>query len=576
MIKARVPAENTRANLGSYEKTRQTFSWAEEEKRFGIAHAERINIAAEAVDRWADDPETRDHTALIFDQGGEVRTFSYASLQETSRRWANLFHSYGLQPGERLFVFLPRCPETYLAMVGCARLGVIFCNLFATSTYEEMEVRIRNARPAAILTHPDLTEHIPADAMQGVRWVFLTRGPLPGFLPNEVLVEDRPQRMPPEFETRLLPRRSPLYLNYTSGSTGTPKGIVHAHWDLLGMAVTARYVLDLEPGTLLWTEADPAWVTGTVYGAFAPWLCGASLLVQGDPFSASNLYRALEKHRVEVWYTTPTTIRHLMEEGEDLPGRYDLSSLRHVATVGEPLVPDLFYWARKNLEHSLHDTWWMTETGITCLANYPSMDIKPGSMGKPVPGLEVTVLDEEGEPAPPMTMGELAIRLEWPGLMCALWGDQERYEQYFRVPGWFLTGDMALMDEEGYYYHQGRTDDLIKVGGVKMIGPYEIEHVLYMHPAVAEAAVISKGGDPGSGKSSVKAFIVLNPSYTPSSRLNHKIRAFLRANLSQEIVVKEISFIDSIPKTRSGKVLRRVLRAKELGLPGGRPLNLQD
>ena len=576
MIKARVPAENPDAILGPYDGTRQGFSWAEEEKRYGIDGAARINIVSESVDRWAGDPETADRPALVFEQGGAVHTYSYRRLREDSCRWANLLHSHGLQPGERLFIFLPRCPETYLAMAGSARLGVIFCNLFSTSTYGEMEVRIRNARPAAILTHPDLAEQLPADAMEGVRRVFLTRGPLPGVLPNEVLVEDRPGRMPREFENRPLPRKAPLYLNYTSGSTGTPKGIVHAHLDLLGMGATARYVLDLAPGTLLWTEADPAWVTGTVYGAFAPWLCGAAALVQGDPFSASNLYRTLEKHGVEVWYTTPTTIRRLMEEGEDLPGRYDLSRLRHVATVGEPLVPDLFYWGLRNLGHSLHDTWWMTETGVVCLANYPSMDVKPGAMGKPVPGLEAAVLDEEGEPAPPMTMGELAIRLEWPGLMCALWGDEERYEQYFRVPGWFLTGDMALRDDEGYYYHQGRTDDLIKVGGIKMIGPYEIEHVLYMHPAVAEAAVISKGGDPGSGKSTVKAFIVLNPSFPPSGRLAQEIRAFLRANLSREIVVRDISFIDSIPKTRSGKILRRVLRAKELGLPGGQPLNLQD
>ncbi|MFO7784243.1 MAG: AMP-binding protein [Thermodesulfobacteriota bacterium] len=576
MIKARIQAENPAANLGSYDTTRKAFSWKEERKAYGMADSGRINIAAEAVDRWAGDPNHRDRNALLFEHDGKVITYSYADLREASCRWANLFHSQGLQPGERLFIFLPRRPETYLAMIACARMGVIFCNVFATSTYNEVEIRIGNARPAAILTHPDLAEQLPTDVMKTVRRVFLIRGPLPGAFPGEVSVEELPDRMSPDFQNRLLPRRAPLYLNYTSGATGTPKGIVHAHQDLVGMGATARFVLDLNPGTILWTESDPAWVTGTVYGAFAPWLCGATVLVQGDPLSASNIYRTLEQHKVEVWYTTPTTIRYLMEEGDDLPRRYDFSHLRHIATVGEPMVPDLFYWGRKNLGRSLYDTWWMTETGIICLANYPSMDIKPGSMGKPVPGIEVAVLDDEGEPVSSMTMGELAIRLEWPGLMCALWGDEERYEQYFRIPGWFLTGDMALMDDEGYYYHQGRTDDLIKVGGIKMIGPYEIEHVLYMHPAVAEAAVISKGGDPGSGKSSVKAFIVPNPSFSPSTRLSQEIRAFLRANLSQEIVVRDISFIEQIPKTRSGKILRRVLRAMELGLPAGQPQNLKD
>jgi acetyl-CoA synthetase len=576
MIKARIPAENPAANLGSYDAAVKAFSWEEEERRYGPARGGRINIAAEAVDRWAANPEHRDLTALLFEQNGSLLTYSYARLREASCRWANLFKREGLKPGERLFIFLPRCPETYLAMVACARMGVVFCNVFASSTYNEVEIRIRNAGPAAVLTHPDLVEHLPADAMKSVRRVFLLRGPLPGLFSGEMSVEGLPDRMAPDFENRLLPGRAPLYLNYTSGSTGTPKGIVHAHRDLLGMGATARLVLDLKPGTVLWTEADPAWVTGTVYGAFAPWLCGATVLVQGDHLSASNVYRTLEHHGVEVWYTTPTGIRRLMEEGDDLPRRYDFSHLRHVATVGEPMVPDLFYWSRKNIGRSLHDTWWMTETGIICLANYPSMDIKPGSMGKPVPGMEVAVLDEDGEPAPSMTMGELAIRLDWPGLMCALWGDEERYLQYFRIPGWFLTGDMAVMDDEGYYYHQGRTDDLIKVGGFKMIGPYEIEHVLYMHPAVAEAAVISKGGDPGSGKSTVKAFIMLNPTFSPSTRLSQEIKAFLRANLSQEVMVRDISFIDQIPKTRSGKILRRVLRAMELGLPAGRATNLKD
>ena len=576
MIKARVPAENPHAQLGPYDQAYAVFSWPEEEKAFQSFSAGRVNIAAEAVDRWADSAEDRDRPALIFEQDGQAQTFSYARLSEISCRWANLFKGQGLRAGDRLFLILPPCPEIYFAMLGCARLGVVFCNLFASVTYDELDVRIRNAQPAGILTHPDMAERLPADAMGSVRWLFLTEGPLPGLISNEILVKGRPEKMPATFTTRLMPRRAPLYMNYTSGSTGTPKGIVHTHRDMVGIRATARAVLDLTPGTVLWTEADPAWVTGTVYGVFAPWLCGATTLVQGDPFSASNIYRTLEKHEVSVWYTTPTTIRRLMEAGDDLPGRYDFSHLRHAASVGEPLIPDLFYWARKCLGHSLHDTWWMTETGIICLANFASMDIKPGSMGRPVPGIEAAVLDEEGEPLPPLSMGELALRLDWPGLMSGLWGDEERYEQYFRIPGWFLTGDMALMDDEGYFYHQGRNDDLIKVGGIKLVGPYEIEHALYMHPAVAEAAVISKGGDPGSGTSSIKAFITLNPAFSPSTRLTQEIRAFLRANLSADIRVREIAFIDRIPKTRSGKILRRVLRAQELGLPVGRTLNLKD
>ncbi len=576
MIRARVKAENPGARIGPYEEMRKGFSWDRAEKTLFPSAPERINIVEKAVDRWAESPDDRERPALIFEGGGRVEAYGFKELMEVSCRWANLLAGHGFRAGERLFIFHPPSPETYFAMLACARIGVIFCNLFSTITYDEMVVRIKSARPSGIITHPDLAERLPAEGMEYVRKVFLTRDPLPGVFPSEVLTRGEAESLPPVFENRLFPRRAPLYLNYTSGSTGMPKGIVHTHHDMIGMHATGTFVLDLAPGTVVWTEADPAWVTGTVYGAFAPWLCGSTTLIQGDPLTASNLYRTLERHRVEVWYTTPTTIRRLMEAGEDLPGRYDFSGLRHIATVGEPLVPDLFYWTRKNLGHSPHDTWWMTETGIICLANFPTMDIKPGSMGKPVPGVEAAVVDEEGERLPPMAMGELALRVGWPGLMSGLWGEEERYAEYFRLEGWFLTGDMALEDDEGYYYHQGRNDDLIKVGGVKMIGPYEIEHVLYLHPAVAETAVISKGGDPGSGRSTIKAFITLNPGFSPSTRLKQEIRAFLRANLSPEIVVQEIDFLDSIPKTRSGKTLRRVLRARELGLPVGQTLNLKD
>jgi acetyl-CoA synthetase len=271
---------------------------------------------------------------------------------------------------------------------------------------------------------------------------------------------------------------------------------------------------------------------------------------------------------VEVWYTTPRTIRGLMEAGEDLPGRYDHSHLRHIATVGAPLVPDLFYWVRKNLGRSAHDTWWMTETGMICIANFPAMDIKPGSMGKPVPGVKTAILDEAGHPLPPLSLGELAVKTPWPCMMTDMWEDRMRYRDYFRENGWMLTGDMAIEDEEGYIYHQGRNDDLIKSGGDKVIGPYEIENVLTGHPAVAEAAVIAMGREPGEGVSYLKAFIVLHPGPTPSVRLSMEIKAFVKANLSSDVVVQDIAFVDDLPKTRSGKLLRRILRAKELGLPG--------
>lgn len=562
--------------MKSYARTYQTFSWAEMEKGFTWHKSGEVNIVYEAVDRWADHPDTQNREALIFERDGEIKTFSYLDLRVKSCQWANFLTKKGFKTGDRLFIFLSPCPEIYLAMLACARLGVLFSVLFSSLNYDDLEVRLQSAEPSGILTNPDLVEKIPFDCIQTVKHLLLTDGRLPGLYPGEVLLENLPYRMPEQCKNRWLSKRMPLYLNYTSGSTGTPKGVVPTHQDMVGILATTRFVLDLYEDDILWTEADPAWVTGTVYGAFAPWLVGATTLVQGDPFTASNLYRTLERHRVSVWYTTPTTIRRLMKAREDLPGRYEFSKLRHIATVGEPLVPDLFYWTRQNLKHSPHDSWWMTETGIICLANFPSMEIKPGSMGKPVPGIEAAILDDEGQPLPPMSMGELSLKVPWPGLMSGLWRDEERYQEYFRFEGWFLTGDMAVKDEEGYYYHQGRNDDLIKVGGDKVIGPYEVEQVLSMHPAVQEAAVISKSGDPGTGKSFVKAFITISKNFAPSARLNQEIKAFVRTNLSSDIIVREIEFLEKIPKTTSGKVLRRVLRAGELGLPGGDPLHLRE
>jgi acetyl-CoA synthetase len=552
--------------LKAYDRVHGAFSWKDAETPFSWHKTGKLNIVHEAVDRWVEVPGKRDQKALVFDKGAEVHAFSYLQLKEVSSRWAHLLRERGLKVGDRLFIFLPPCPESYFALLGAARLGVIFCPLYSTLGYDELEGYIENASPRAIVTHPDLAERLPLDAMESVDHVFFTHGPLPGLFKKEILVPDLVNQPDRQVEPEWLRRETPLFLIFTSGSTGPPKGVVHTHGDMVGHLVTARDVLDVRGDTVLWTDGDPAWITGTVYGTFGPWLCGATSLVHGNPFSASTWYRLLEKHRVSVWYTSPMTLRKLVQAGEDLPTRYDLSTLRHIATVGEALQPELFYWARKNLKLAPHDTWWMSETGMICLANFPSMDIKPGSMGKPVPGIDAAVVDENGDPLPLLTMGELALKTPWPSLMAGIWRDEGRYEAYFRFEGWFLTGDMALQDEEGYFYHQGRMDDLMKVGE-KVIGPFDIEQVLCRHPAVKEAAVISKG--PGQSQPHLKAFVTIAAGYTPSSRLNHEIKAFLKANLSAEVPLREIAFLDQLPKTSAGKLLRRVLRARELGLPGG-------
>jgi acetyl-CoA synthetase len=576
MIKAKIPAANPNANLKAYKDACKAFQWQDVAKEFTWHHSGKLNIIHEAIDRWAQNPRKRNQPAIIFEKGNQSVRYTYGDLRAKSSQWANFLSECGYKTGDRLFIFTPPCVEAYLAMLGACRLGVIFCHLFSSTGFDELALRLANAKPRGILTHPDLVERLPPETIEFVQHVFLTKGPLTKLFPREIVIGNSPDQMPKTFEPVWLAPTSPLYMNYTSGSTGPPKGIVHIHKDMMGILISARYVLDLHEDTVLWTDADPAWVTGTVYGVFGPLLCGATSLIQGDEFSASSWYWTLEKHRVSVCYTTPKNLLRLKAAGDNLPTRYDLSKLRHILTVGAPLVPDLFYWVKQNLKLTPHDTYWMTETGTITIANYPSMDIKPGSMGKPLPGIEAAVMDEDGKPLPPMSTGELALKTGWPGMMSDLWQESERYQIYFRFKGWFLTGDIVIKDDDGYYYHQGRNDDLIKVGGDRVIGPFEIEQVLCQHPAVSEAAVISKGTEPGEGISYLKAFITIHSKYTASVRLNHEIRAFVTANMTPDVVIKEIKFLNELPKTRSGKLLRRVLRAQELGLPGGNALKMKD
>ncbi len=347
MIKARIPAENPEADLGAYVDACRSFSWAEAEKAFAWHETAKINICYEAVDRWADHGERKDRTAFIFERGERISSFTYGELKMRVCRWAEALTDCGLIAGDRLFIYMLPDPDIQLAILACSRIGVIFSPLYATLNYEALEERIGDARPRAVLTHPDLAERLPTEVMESVEYVFFTQGPLPNLFSNEILISEIISRMPGNGNPVWVDLETPLYLIYSSGSTGPPKGIVHSHRDMVGHLVTAKTALDIQDDTILWTDADPAWVTGTVYGIFAPLLCGITSVVQEAGFSPSTWYRTLERHRVSVWYTTPQSLMKLMEEGEDLPARYDLSGLRHTATVGKNLAPEQFYWFRK-------------------------------------------------------------------------------------------------------------------------------------------------------------------------------------------------------------------------------------
>jgi len=359
-------------------------------------------------------------------------------------------------------------------------------------------------------------------------------------------------------------------LHFTSGTTGMPKGAVHVHGAVLTHYATGRYALDLHPEDVFWCTADPGWVTGTSYGIVAPLLHGVTSLVDEADFDAERWYRLLQDEAVTVWYTAPTAIRMLMKAGADLAHSYRFPALRFVASVGEPLNPEAVWWGQEALGLPIHDNWWQTETGGIMIANVPAMDIKPGSMGKPLPGVDARVVrrNEDGsceEIREPDVDGELALRAGWPSMFRGYLGQEERFRKCF-AGDWYLTGDLARRDADGYYWFVGRADDVIKSAG-HLIGPFEVESALMEHPAVAEAGVIGKP-DPVVGES-VKAFVSLKVGIVATEALRMELLGHARKRLGAAVAPKEIAFLPTLPRTRSGKIMRRLLKARELGLPEG-------
>ena len=333
-----------------------------------------------------------------------------------------------------------------------------------------------------------------------------------------------------------------------------------------GYLMTCRWVFDLREGDILWTQGRPGWFMNVVYSAFAPWLCGVENFVTGKVMTTDDLYRFIEQERITVLYTVPTIYRMIVESGEETAKRYDLSSLRHVASVLEPLFPEVIYGVMRILGLPVYDTWWSAETGMITVANMPCIPIKPGYLGKAIPGVEAAVLDGDCRKVPPFTMGELALKTGWPAMAQGVWRKDTLYRHYIRKEPWFMSGDTAFVDYDGYFFYQGRADDVIITSAGKT-GLAEIEKIVAMHPAVAEAGVIRIPDDHGIKK--IKAFVTLKDAYQPNDRLKKKIMTFVQNNLSLDTAPKEVEFCEKLPKDTEGKLLRRVLKAWELGLPTG-------
>ena len=560
----------TRAAMPRYEEACAGFSWEAARDALAGLPGGGLNICHEALDRHADGALAAATALRCLDRAGARRDISYGELRDLAARFAGLLGELGVQRGERVFSLLGRVPELHAAALGTLRAGAVFCPLFSAFGPDPIRQRLERGDARVLVTTRALYERKVAplrDALPGLRHVLLVD-------------DDLPARMAAATPAAVAPTRpdDPALLHFTSGTTGQPKGAVHVHGAVVAHHATARWVLDLHEGDVYWCTADPGWVTGMSYGIVAPLVCGVTAIVDAREFDAPAWYATLERERVNVWYTAPTAIRMLMRAGDDLAAGVDLSALRLAASVGEPLSADAVLWGERVLGHPFHDTWWQTETGAIMIANHPVDAVRPGWMGRPFPGIEAAIvrrdadgnalLGDDGEPVfvtSPDEHGELALRAGWPSMFAAYLDDEARYRKAF-AGSWYLSGDLARRDADGWYEFVGRGDDVIKTSG-HLVGPFEIEGALLEHPAVAEAAAIGVP-DPVAGQV-VLAKVILAPGYEETPQLVRELRGSARAKLGAAVAPRRIDVVSDLPHTRSGKIMRRLVRARELGLPEG-------
>ncbi|EGL18974.1 MULTISPECIES: acetate--CoA ligase [Paenibacillus] len=566
-----VDAVSQNGNLGNYEKARESFNWEEIESNFSWFDTGKVNMAYEAIDRHAESSR-KDKVALYYSDQKRDESYTFSQLKTTSNQFGNVLRKLGVNKGDRFFIFMPRTPELYMALLGAIKIGAVVGPLFEAFMEMAVRDRLQDSEAVAIITTPALVHRIPTAELPNLKHVIVVGEDL-DLQEGQVDFHKEMAQASEELDIEWVDREDGLILHYTSGSTGKPKGVFHVHNAMVQHYYTGNIVLDLKEDDVYWCTADPGWVTGTSYGIFAPWLNGATNVIRGGRFSPQDWYNTIQKYGVTVWYSAPTAFRMLMGAGDDVVNQFDLSSLRHVLSVGEPLNPEVVRWGLKVYGQRIHDTWWMTETGGQLICNYPSMPIKPGSMGRPIPGVEAAIIDDSGNVLPPNRMGNLAVRTPWPSMMRKIWNNPAKYEEYFRLTGWYISGDSAYMDEDGYFWFQGRIDDVINTAGER-VGPFEVESKLVEHPAVAEAGVIGKP-DPMRGEI-IKAFIALREGFEPSDELKADIAKFVKEGLSAHASPREIEFKDKLPKTRSGKIMRRVLKAWELNLPTGDLSTIED
>ena len=551
-------------------------AWTAAERELGYCAGDPINIGWHCSDRIC--RTGRAHkTALVWeDHRGQEKRYTFDDLRVLSNTVASFLRDQGLREGDRICLFMERIPELYIGFLGVLKMGGIAQPLFSAFGEDSLLVRLGDARTAAVITQ---TKHVSKvrkirDQLPSLRRVIVVDAGEAPLRDGECAMAMERLPRADAFDVARTTAETPSVLHYTSGTTGQPKGAQHVHYSLIAQYATAKRVLDLRDDDIYWCNADPGWVTGTSYGIIGPWANGVTQVVLDSGFNTERWYAFMQKHRVTVWYSAPTAIRLLMREGTGTVRRFDLSSLRHLASVGEPLNPEAVIWSQEAFSRPFHDTFWQTETGCIVIANLPGMPIKPGSMGRPFPGIEAAVLDPRRfEPiGRPGSVGLIALRPGWPSMIRSYWNNPAVYASKFKN-GWYITGDRASIDADGYYWFVGRDDDVINTGG-HLVGPFEIESALLEHKAVAESAAVAKPDL--VNMEVVKACVALKPGFEGDPDLELDIMNFIRRKLSPLAMPQDIEFVTSLPKTRSGKILRRVLRAQEFGEPVGDISTMMD
>ena len=541
------------------------FNWEEKKKDIVWFDGGKLNAAYNAADVNVEQGRGSKLALLYESEDGKLSQYTFFDIVKQSNKFANLLTQRGVVKGDRVFIFLPRIPELYFSFLGTLKTGAIAGTLFSAFQQEALKDRLVNSGAKIVFTTRELSERIDQvrSGLPDLKEVFVVDDEK--FQQDFLLQSDQFAAVHTEPEDF-------AFMLYTSGTTGKPKGVVHVHSSIIQGKASARLALDLKDSDMYWCTADPGWVTGIMYTILSNWSLGITTFVYGGRFDTEKWYSLVAKHKITVWYSAPTAIRMMMAKGDDLVKKFDLSSLRYLASVGEPLNPEAVVWGEKVFGKPFHDNWWQTETGSIIIANTPELAVKPGSMGKPLPWIQADVLDDDANAVPVGQEGNLCLRPPRPSMMRTVWQNQEKYDSYFKN-GWYFTGDRARKDQDGYFWFIGRSDDVIKTAGER-VGPFEVESALIDHPGVVEAGVIGKP-DPVRGEI-IKAFVVLKPGVSPTEELKGELSEFVKKHLAGHAYPREVEFIDKLPKTRSGKIMRRILKAKELGQPIGDTSTLEE